>query len=75
MHICMHIHTKTLMNKEVSPLKKKMMLLPNLVLIKHNLVSMGTKLLSSEDVKQLVQLDECVCLPSLVKARWECFVV
>lgn len=24
---------------------------------------MGTKSLSSEDVKQLVELDECICLP------------
>lgn len=48
-----------------------MVLLPNLVLVQHNPVSMGTKSLRSEDVKQLVRFDECVCLPRLVKARWE----
>lgn len=48
-----------------------MVLLPNLVLLQHNPVSMGTKSLRSEDVKQLVRFDECVCLPRLVKARWE----
>lgn len=48
-----------------------MVLLPNLVLVQHNPVSMGTKSLRSEDVKQLVEFDECVCLPQLAKARWE----
>lgn len=48
-----------------------MALLPNLVLVQHNPVSMGTKSLKSEDVKQLVGFDECVCLPQLAKARWE----
>lgn len=40
-----------------------MILRPILIFIQQNLVSMGTESLSSKDVKQLVGLDECVCLP------------
>lgn len=47
-----------------------MVLLPNLALVQHNPVSMGTRSLRSENVKQLVGLDECVCLPQLAKARY-----
>lgn len=64
---CAHCAVKIRM----SHLLKKMVLLPNLVLVQHNPVSMGTKSLRSEDVKQLVEFDECVCLPQLAKARWE----
>lgn len=67
---CVFVHTAG-ENLDVSPLKKKMVLLPNLVLVQHNPVSMGTKSLRSEDVKQLVGFDECVCLPQPAKARWE----
>lgn len=56
------------MKKGCLTFKKKMVLLPNPALVQHNPVSMGTRSLRSENVKQLVGLDECVCL--LAKARY-----
>lgn len=47
-----------------------MVLLPNPALVQHNPVSMGTRSLRSENVKQLMGLDECVCLLQLAKARY-----
>lgn len=53
--LCVHCGVKIRMSHL---LKKKMVLLPNLVLVQHNPVSMGTRSLRSEDVKQLVGFDE-----------------